>query len=52
MSDVALPLLSCIEPKADGERPALYACENDHDAVHKLQEALEGVCVFLSYCAL
>ncbi|CAM9808776.1 unnamed protein product [Ectocarpus sp. 6 AP-2014] len=42
MSDVVLPLLSCIEPKADGERPALYACENDHDAVHKLQEALEG----------
>ncbi|CAN0141845.1 unnamed protein product, partial [Scytosiphon promiscuus] len=42
MSDVVLPLLECLAPKPDGERPALYACENDHDAVHKLEEALKG----------
>ncbi|CAM9846357.1 unnamed protein product, partial [Hapterophycus canaliculatus] len=42
MSDVVLPLLECVGPKPEGERPALYACENDHDAVHKLEEALAG----------
>ena len=53
MLDVVLPMLADVERKPEGERPALYACENDHDSVHKLQEALEGACllrvrVFLS----
>eukprot|EP00903_Cladosiphon_okamuranus_P005882 g5818.t1 len=42
MLDVVLPMLAGVEAKPEGERPALYACENDHDSVHKLQEALEG----------
>eukprot|EP00752_Nemacystus_decipiens_P007122 g6379.t1 len=42
MLDVVLPMLADVEQKPEGERPALYACENDHDGVHKLQEALEG----------
>lgn len=42
MLDVVLPLLAGVKPGPEGQRPALYACENDHDSVHKLQEALEG----------
>lgn len=42
MSDVVLPLLAGVKPKPEGQRPALYACENDHDAIDKLKESLEG----------
>lgn len=50
MSDVVLPLLESLDHKPEGERPALYACENDHDAVHKLEDALKGALVRFCRC--
>ena len=37
-----MPLLASVGAKADGQRPALYACENDHDANDRLKESLRG----------
>jgi len=31
-----------LEPAPQGQRPALYACENDHQAVHDLERLLRG----------
>ena len=42
MSEVLLPLLASVEAKPDGQRPALYACESDHDAIDRLGESLRG----------
>lgn len=36
MGIAMIPLLSELDQKPEEERPVLYACENDHDAVRKL----------------
>ena len=43
MAKVLTPLLSQLPAAEEGEvPPLLFACENDHDAVVRLGEALEG----------
>ena len=42
MPDVLVPLLASMGTKPEGQRPALYACENDHDATDKVEESLRG----------
>ncbi|KAG5175263.1 mannitol 1-phosphate dehydrogenase [Tribonema minus] len=43
LADTVLPLLGGLPADAAAEqRPALYACENDHAAVHSLAQELEG----------
>eukprot|EP00904_Undaria_pinnatifida_P005866 jgi/Undpi1/2409/HiC_scaffold_13.g05790.m1 len=40
MPDVLVPLLASMGTKPEAKRPALYACENDHDATDKVEESL------------
>ncbi|CAM9761745.1 unnamed protein product, partial [Choristocarpus tenellus] len=42
MNKAMAPLLSELPVRPDGERPVLYACENDHDLVEKVGVVLEG----------
>ncbi|CAN0293181.1 unnamed protein product, partial [Laminaria digitata] len=40
MTIAMIPLLSELEDKPYEERPVLYACENDHDAVRRVGEMI------------
>ncbi|CAM9399869.1 unnamed protein product [Phaeothamnion confervicola] len=42
MANVVLPLCNDLPLRPRGERPCLYACENDHKAVDELTKKLEG----------
>ncbi|CAN0083948.1 unnamed protein product [Phaeothamnion confervicola] len=42
MRKVLLPLFSQLPVMPEGQRPVLYACENDHEAVRRLAEAVRG----------
>jgi hypothetical protein len=39
---VVLPVLSRLPLALEEEQPMLFACENDHDAVARLKQELQG----------